>query len=471
MVQYNRAQRLGPADGVRAAALIARLNRIPTTSHIWNMVILLSLGGMFEYYDLFFTGYVVPALVHEGLLQNVSFSIFSGPAAFVAATFAGLWVGTLLFGSVADRLGRRSIFAFSLLWYSAANGIMALQHSGEAIAFWRFVAGIGIGIELVTIDAYIAELVSKNARGRAFALNQTVQFIAVPIVALLSYQLIPANFSGVEGWRLVVVIGSLGAGVVWILRLGLPESPRWLINHHRYAEAGRVITMMEEGVKRDLKGAPLPPPAEQPPVEEKQGRFADIWQPAYRARTLMLMVFLFFQSIGFYGFANWTPALIAQKGINLSGSLLYSSIIACANPFGPMLAFGIADRIERKWLIVLAAAGTAVFGMLFALQDSIPSLIVFGVAITLSNNIMSFAFHAYQSELFPTQVRARAVGFVYSFSRISTVFVSFMIAFFLQRGGVPAVFAFIAFAMAIVVISISAFGPRVRALQLEEIAQ
>jgi putative MFS transporter len=92
------------------------------------------------------------------------------------------------------------------------------------------------------------------------------------------------------------------------------------------------------------------------------------------------------------------------------------------------------------------------------------------VLITLSNNLLSFAYHAYQAELFPTRVRARAVGFVYAWSRLSTVFTSFMIAFFLRDFGTVGVFVFIAAAMGVVVISIGAFGPRTRHRALEDIA-
>ena len=100
-----------------------------------------------------------------------------------------------------------------------------------------------------------------------------------------------------------------------------------------------------------------------------------------------------------------------------------------------------------------------------------PLLILFGVLITLSNNVLSYSFHGYQSELFPTRIRARAVGFTYSFSRISTVFASFIIGFFLNQAGTQGVFGLIAFAMTMVVLSIGIFGPRTRALQLEEISR
>jgi MFS transporter, putative metabolite:H+ symporter len=454
------------------ASITARLDRLPATAYIWKLVVLLSLGGMFEFYDLFFTGYVVPGLVRSGLLAHVTVGIFTGPAAFVAATFGGLWIGTLLFGFVADRYGRRSIFTTSLLWYCVATLIMAFMQSGTWVLVWRVIAGIGIGVELVTIDTYIAELVPKDLRGRAFAVNQGIQFAVVPIVAFLAWLLVPTAPLGLEGWRWVVIIGALGAVFVWFIRLGVPESPRWLLQHGKRAEAEEITAMMEHRVSADLGGRALPAPLADAAAESQtEGRFAEIWKPPYRGRTIMMMVFQFFQTVGFYGFASWVPTLIAQKGINLGASLEYAFIIAIANPFGPLLAYGVADRIERKWLIVLAALGIGIFGLLFAAQSTMVLLILFGVLITLCNNIMSFCFHAYMTELFPTRVRARAVGFVYSFSRVSTVFVSFMIGWFLKTGGVPGVFAFIAVAMAIVMVSIGGFGPATRNRQLEAISR
>ena len=112
-----------------------------------------------------------------------------------------------------------------------------------------------------------------------------------------------------------------------------------------------------------------------------------------------------------------------------------------------------------------------IFGMLFAYQNAMAPLIFFGVLITLSNNILSYSFHNYQSELFPTRVRARAVGFTYSLSRISAVFASFIIGFFLQTAGTKGVFGLIAVAMIIVVISIGVWGPRTRNLELEQVSQ
>jgi putative MFS transporter len=453
-----------------AAELAARLDRLPNSRHVWKLVILISLGACFEFYDLFLTAYVVPGMAKQGLFTPQSLGIFgilaplkvAGPGTFVFALFAGLWVGTMAFGWVADAYGRRFIFTFSLLWYCASTLIMAFQTTGFGIDLWRFIAGIGIGVELVTIDTFVSELIPRHARGRAFAVNQFIAFCAVPVVAFLAWML------GAENWRWVVVIGAVGAIFVWWLRLGVPESPRWLARHGRLAEAETVIARLEAEVQAE-HGA-LPPIGSAAVAEEGQGSFAEIWQPPYGGRAILLSVFNFFQTFGYYGFAAWVPTLLIAKGISVTTSLQYAFIIAIANPIGPLLCTMIAERIERKWQICLAALGIGVFGMLFARQSSPGLLILFGVLVTLSNNWLSYAFHGYQTELFPTRIRARAVGFVYSWSRLSAAFSGLAVGFFLTIGGVTAVFGFIAFAMVIVIVSIGAFGPRTNNLALEAIS-
>jgi putative MFS transporter len=461
---------------VSAAAgtsISARLDRLPPSRYVWRLVVVLSLGGCFEFYDLILTGYVSPGLIRSGIFHTGATGLFglTDQATFASVTFLGLFVGTFVFGFAADRFGRRAIFTFSLLWYAAATVVMATRNSAVAVDLWRFVAGLGIGVELVTIDSYISEFVPKTDRGRAFAINQAVQFCSVPVVAFLSWQLVPRDPLGMAGWRWVVLVPALSALVVWWIRREVPESPRWLEEHGKHAEAERVLAAIEARVAAET-GRPLPEPA--PPVASPAAKatFAEIWRPPYRRRTIMLAVFNFFQSIGFYGFGNWVPALMAAQGASFAKSLQYSFTIAISFPLGPLLfSWLLADRMERKWQIVAAAFGTAAFGLLFARQSSAAMLIVFGLLITLSNNLLSYSYHAYQAELFPTRVRARAVGFVYSFSRISTAITSFMIAFFLENFGAAGVFGFIAASMAVVIVSIGGFGPRTRGLALEDISR
>ena len=450
----------------------------------------LSLGGFFEFYDLFLAAYVAPGLVKSGVLTTTTPGLFgtSGIAGFVAAFFLGLFAGTALFGFVADRFGRRIIFTSSLLWYAAASLVMAFQHDAFGLNLWRFISGIGIGIELVTIDTYIAELAPPAVRGRAFAYANIIQFAAIPVVALLGWLLVPRTVLGLEGWRFVVMAGSVGAVLAWYVRGRLPESPRWLAQHGRSDEASAIVEAWEVEARLEKLSpsafrnagvatgtSPVGPSATgeeglNPAAEPGRGSFWEIWKPPYLGRTVMLIAFNLFQAAGYYGFASWVPTLLIESGIEVTKSLGYTFIIAIAAPIGPALGLLFTDRVERKWVISGAALAIVAAGLAFTQAHGMAGVIACGVALTLANNILSFAYHGYQPELFPTRVRAQAVGFVYSFSRLSTMFSAFAIAAILKNFGPPGVFVFIAGCMAVVAAVIGLFGPRTKNLPLEQIS-
>jgi MFS transporter, putative metabolite:H+ symporter len=454
-----------------AVTVAARLDRLPASRHTRRLVTLLSLGGWFEFYDLFFTAYVAVGLFKAGIFKPTTAGLFDlhGFASFVAALFAGLFVGTIAFSWLSDRFGRRSIFTFALLWYSIGAFIMAFQSTPESINLWRFIASVGLGVELVNVDTYLSELVPKNQRGPAFAYNQFVMFTAVPIVAFLAWQLVPLKIGGFDGWRIVVILGSIGAVVIWWIRRSLPESPRWLAQHGHAAEAERIVSELEKKIEAD--GVVLAPPEiVAGEGERKAGAWTEMWNPVYRGRTIMLVIYNLFQTIGYYGFSSWVPTLLISQGVEVTKSLAYTFIIAIAAPVGPLIGIMFADRFERKWQIAWAAIGIAAFGLLFAYQTTAAGVIICGLLITLCNNWLSFSFHAYQAELYPTRIRAQAVGFVYSWSRFSAIFSGFIIAFFLSRYGAIGVFSFIAGAMVVVFAVIGGFGPPVTQRRLEAIA-
>ncbi|WP_321842587.1 MFS transporter [Paraburkholderia bannensis] len=465
---------LDRADSAQAtaAALSARLDRLPATWQLWKLVLLISLGGFFEVYDLIFTGYIAPGMAKSGLLQTTtsSFFGFNGIGAFVAATFAGLFVGTFFLGWLPDRFGRRSVFTFSLLWYSIGSIVMAFQHSSEGLILWRFITGIGVGIEIVTIDSYVTEMVPQQMRGRAMAFNQAIMFAAAPASALLSWWLVPVAPFGVDGWRWVVLAGALGAVLVWFVRRAVPESPRWLATHGHTEAAEQAIVRLEQAAVRE-SGRELPPPAPVPNVPaHRRATLAGLWQAPYRGRLLMLVAFNLCQAIGYYGFANWVPTLLIGQGVHVTRSLLYAFVIAIALPCGPLLAMLVADRIERKWLIVGSAFAVLVFGLMFAQARGAAALIALGILISLAGQMISVCYHAYQAELFPTAVRCRANGVVYSASRVGAMMSGFTIAALLRDGGVQAVFAGITVCMLVVMVSIGAFGPRTNGLSLDELS-
>jgi putative MFS transporter len=291
------------------------------------------------------------------------------------------------------------------------------------------------------------------------------------MVAFLAWQLVPLTIFGLDGWRIVVMIGSIGAVAIWWIRRNLPESPRWLAQHGRTAEAERIVEEMERRVRAET-GQDLPPPEiVTGETEQKAGAWMEMWSPAYRGRTIMLVIFNLVQTIGYYGFSSWVPALLISQGVEVTKSLAYTFVIAIAAPIGPLIGMYFADRFERKWQISWAAIGIGAFGLLFAQQRSAAGVIACGLLITLCNNWLAFSFHAYQAELYPTRIRALAVGFVYSWSRFSAIFSGFVIAFLLGRYGTNGVFGFIAGAMVLVFIVIGGFGPPVTKRRLEAIAR
>jgi MFS transporter, putative metabolite:H+ symporter len=465
-VSMDAGTGLGAAAG-GPSEIAQRLESLPPSSYLWRLVVLLSLGGCFEIYDLFLTGYIAPGLGRSKLLTATTdaFFGFSGIGAFVAATFAGLFIGTFFLGFLADRFGRRSIFTWALLAYSAASVIMACQTTPAGLLLWRLIAGIGIGVEIITIDAYITELVPSWMRGRAFAVNQSVMFVAVPIVALLAWWLVPQSPYGFDGWRWVVVIGAVASMVIWVLRLYLPESPLWLARHGRGSEAIEIVHTLEAAT-----GASTQPAGKlegRVPAAAPMISFGDLFKAPWLSLVVMFMVFNFCQAFGFYGFANWVPTLLVEKGITVTKSLEYAFIVAFAYPMAPLLASTFSDKLERKWIICGACVAIIVFGLAFSQLTAPALLIVCGVMLTASNMTMSYAYHAYQTEVFPTAVRARASGLVYSMSRLSAMFSGFIVAWMLKQGGVGGVFGLITAAMLIVIVTLAAFGPNVRGKPLD----
>lgn len=296
-------------------------------------------------------------------------------------------------------------------------------------------------------------------------------FIAVPIVAFLSWWLVPLAPYGLDGWRWVVLIGVAGSMVIWVLRLYVPESPLWLARHGRTDEALKILARLEAAADpaKMFSNEPRPKPAARVAATGAPTNvtFGDLFKPPYLSLVLLFLVFNFCQAFGFYGFANWVPTLLVEKGITVTKSLQYSFIIAFAYPIAPLLAAGFADRFERRWIICGASAAIIAFGLGFSQLTQPVLLILFGVLLTAANMTSSYAYHAYQSEVFPTAVRARASGMVYSVSRLSAMFSGFIVAFMLREAGVIGVFGLITAAMLAVIAALAAFGPNVRGKPLD----
>lgn len=450
--------------------IAARLEALPFKGYVLRLVLVIALGGFFELYDLFLTTYLVPTLIKEGLyaLRTPGVADMNAVATFVASLFLGMFVGAGLLGRLPDKYGRKAVFTWALIGYSLCTLIMAFQTEPLWINFWRFLAAIGIGLEQVTIVTYTSELVASRFRGRAIALTQIMSFLAVPAVAAVSWALIPTAYLGVEGWRWVVIIGASGAVLIWIMRRAIPESPIWLAEQGRTAEAEKVMAGIEAKVLGG--GYALAPVAAQKHLEARpvrvseNSRWAAIFAPEVRGRILLMVVVNVCITVGYYGFGSWVPTLLLAKGINTTKSMEYSILIAIAAPLAPAVAMLVADKFERKFQVMFTCTMCALLGIAFSMQNTPAIVIVIGFLLTLNNGWMSASYHTYQAEMFPAAIRGQAVGFVYSWSRLSAVFCAFLISFFLSHYGTLGVFSFITASMTVIVISLMLFGPKTNKL-------
>jgi len=185
--------------------------------------------------------------------------------------------------------------------------------------------------------------------------------------------------------------------------------------------------------------------------------------------VVMLAVFHLFQTYGYYGFGTLAALVLVSRGYNVTSSMLFSALSFLGYPLGSLMSIPLIARFERKFLLVGSLVAVAVFGLLFATQSSVAVIILFGFLTTATSNVFSNVYHVYQAEIFPTTVRATAVGWTYSLSRLSSAAAPFVLIPILNGYGAGAMFAAVATALAIVIAAVLTLGPRTSRRSLEEI--
>jgi putative MFS transporter len=446
------------ATETQRAQIAARLNRLPITSLHRFLVAVVGLATFFDLYDLFLAS-TVSTVLHKDFGAS---SAALKP--LLASAFVGAFIGAITLGRLADRLGRRNAFLFTLSVYSVFTLIGAFSTNIWMLVICRFIAGIGIGGELPLADAYLADLLPARWRGAATAWAYTVGFCGVPVAGFLARGLAGASPLGLAGWRWMFIIGGVGAIIVWALRSGLPESPRWLVAVGRGDEAEQVVRRFEEKA-----GSSLPEPVVSA-VPEGHVSVGTLLRPPWRNRTVMLYVFQILQAFGYYGFGTLVPIVLVSKGFSVTGSLTYFALTTLGYPIGSALSIPIIERMQRKWLIVASAIGMALFGLLFGFASSPAAIVAFGFCYTAISNLFSNAFHTYQGELFPTLVRATAAGSAYSLSRLATAAMPYILLTALTAWGAGGMFGVVAAAMVLLVIDVAVLGPNTTRRALEEIS-
>jgi MFS transporter, putative metabolite:H+ symporter len=444
------------------------LEQLPVTRWHWRLVVFVGLGSFFDLYEVFLGGVLAPVLATEFKLGTI------GKALVIAAGFAGMFVGANVLSIVADRLGRRRVFLLNLFVYSLFSLAAAFAPDVETFLVLRFLAGIGLGAELVLVDTYLAEFVPAKVRGRMTAWAYTIGFLGVPLAALLGGKLVAQReLLGIDGWRWLLIFGGLGAVFVLAVRTMLPESPRWLESRGRDAEAREVVASV---VARVAPGTPVPEPqtGQNRRSEEDARSVADVLRIAfrdYRKRTVMLVIFQILQTVAYYGFGTLAPLVLVSKGFEVTQSLGYAALTFAGYPLGSLVSIPLVERFERKYLIIGSALGIGVCGIVFAAADNVVVIVVAGFLLTAVSNVFSNAFHIYQAEIFPTAIRSTASGICYSLSRATSTVLPFVAVPALAALGPVAVFSGSAVLIVALCLDVGLLGPRSTGLRLEEVQQ
>jgi putative MFS transporter len=377
-----------------------------------------------------------------------------------------MFLGAALLGRAADRVGRRTAFLLNLSIYSGFTLAGAFSTGATPLIAFRFLAGIGIGAELPLVDAYLSELLPTHLRGRYTVWAYTLGYLGIPAAGLLGRALVPHAPLGIDGWRWLFVAGSLGAVIVWFLRRGLPESPRWLEIVGRFEEADAIVSQME----REAAGmGPLGDPEPGDPGPGEPARLGVLFRAPYRARMIMLSVFQVFQTLGYYGFGTLVPIVLAAKGYPIVTSLTFTALTFIGYPIGSALSLPIVERVDRRWIIVGSAFLMSLLGLGFGYSSSSAGIIVLGFLYTTTSNVFSNGLHVFQVEIFPTAVRATAAGTCYGLSRLSSGAMPFVLLPILEHWGAGAMFGVIAAAMWIVMLDIGLFAPSTTRRSLEQV--
>ncbi|MEV1294864.1 MFS transporter [Pseudonocardia sp. NPDC049635] len=449
-------------DLPNAAAVAARLERLPVSSWHRKLVVIVGIGLFFEFFEVF-AGSVLLAVLRPawelGPLES---------ALLVGSVFFGMFTGALTLGRLADRFGRKRMFIINLMIYLGFGLLAAAAPNVWWLIACRFLAGLGAGAEAALIPTYLSEFIPRQRRGRYIGLAMTIGFLSFPVVSLLGAPLAQV-FWLIDGWRWLLIIGSSGVVLVVWMRRNLPESPRWLVATGQTAKAEAELARIEATIMRRT-GTPLPPVPEVASIEPAT-RAAEIPRPEFVRRVLAIGALLVFGTMGYYGFGSLAPVLLVDKGFDVTQSLIYTAIIAIGYPLGAALASFVAESLERRALVITAAAGTGLFGLVFGFAASDWLILLAGFLVGVAANVLGSSSTMYMAEVFPTRIRSTMVGVCYSLGRLSAGVMPFVGLPILAAFGAAGVLIASAVLLSFACLFVLVFGPRTTGLSLEQLTE
>ena len=451
-----------PASNLDVATIVGRLERLPMTGYQRKIFAIIASAWLVDQVDVALLTFLLGTLV-------AAFHLSPTQAGELAAmTFAGQLVGNILFGAAADRYGRKAVFQVTMLVWGVASLAAAAAWSLGALMVFRFLIGVGVGGEAPVAQAMVSEIVPAGVRGKYIAFMEGFWAVGYVLSGAISYFVLPYL-----GWRWAFgIVGCLSL-VVLAVRRSMPESPRWLADKGRHAEADAVMTHMEaEVVRRTGRSLPdvVPSIPSAPSAAERQSPIATLFSPEYRIRTIMAFGLWFFALIGFFGLNSWIAVLLKEKGFSTIASVGFVTLITIGGIPGFFTAALALEKIGRKPTTVaflLCAAAAAYF---YGNATGETILFVTGFIMQFFMFGMWSCLYAYTPELYPTRARSTGAGFASAFGRIGAILGPMIVPILVARSGPAAAFEVGAGGFVIAALLVLVLGVETRGRVLETVS-
>lgn len=434
--------------GTRASSTLSeRLDRLPFTRPHLRVLTGSGIGWALDAMDVGLISFVIAALAAQ-------WSLAPSETAWIASVgFVGMAVGASVGGLLADRFGRRQVFALTLLVYGLATGASALVGGLAALLVLRFLVGLGLGAELPVASTYVSEFAPARMRGRLIVILEAFWAVGWTFAALIGYFVIP---SSENGWRWAFALGAIPAAYALIVRWGLPESARWLERRGRFAQAEAVVRTFEDAAGAapvPAPGRPTVPPATATSLRE---RLAALWAPEFRVRTACLWLVWFCVNFSYYGAFIWIPSILVAQGYDLVRSFGFTLVITLAQLPGYAVAAWLIEVWGRRATLSVFLVGSAVSAIFFGTAAGPGAIIAAGMALSFFNLGAWGALYAVTPEMYPTSLRATGSGWAAGVGRIASIVAPLVVPPLLLAGGAPVLF--VVFAVFFAVAAAAAWG-------------
>ncbi|WP_051899282.1 MFS transporter [Sciscionella sediminilitoris] len=448
----------GTSTGRLAASPSARLERLPriTGPHrVW--LVILSVMYMCDLADIYGLSYAAPAMRKTWELSTTQVG------ALTSCTFLGMAIGAVVGGRLSDRFGRRRTMIIAALIFSLSSILSGLAPGFWVFAVLRFLTGAGLQAALGVVLVYVAEMFPKASRGRFLSVVVGMGSLGIPLIAVASRAIVPA---GPETWRWIFVLGGIGLIPALLGLFLLPESVRWDESNGNAARAGRFVTRLEQQIIART-GAPLPDPG--PAAVAAKQAATQLFTARYRRRTLVSCAAMALLILGFYGFNNWVPTLLVDRGFTMADALTVGTILSLAPVAGALAAVPITDRWERRWICMVLCLLAAAAMIVFAFTHNYAALVISGFVaafVLLTNTVV---LYAYLPEIFPTPLRGAGSGLANGAGRVAGIASGFVIAAIAGSFGFGGAFTATALFTALTGLVLGFFGENTHNRNLDEI--